>query len=1011
MSYAQTIAMATDLLAEGRAADVVRMVAPLVDGPPTADADPDVIRLHTLLARVESAHRDDADAALQRLKAFEDADARAALSEALRAEVALWLGWAHARRNAEADEEARALRLLDEAEQRFAALHAPHGRCWAHIGRAQAYFALDEYHLMRRTLDEAADLHARTQDVQADAWIHDLQVPALRFRGRYDAAQSHIDALRKRGQSANDRRLRGRAAAHQAALDYDRGRPPAHVIDVSQTAETLLRALDGRPGYPLLAAYHARIGALLRQGAWDQAEAQIDDAESVMRPYRLGQAHLDTLRARLAYRRGQCEKAGALLEALFEHAHRLPHGLHRSHVALLRGELLSHWNEYDDAGTWIERSVQNARETGHRGDQLRSLLTLASVAQDHGDWATAADAIARADAYGDYRSVLPYVVLRFRVLGVQAQHDGRLDDARGAFTQATSAASLIGDVYETARLQMARATLGPVDAARARPLLEAASTTFDRLGATRDAARAHALLADLADGPPPFDAAGTQEPTPGWTPSPIGDALGGHLARASFSVDLVAEAWLQSVERLLPGHWMGVYRRTPEGTWTRVHAHGTPPPVVANATDPLPTLPDADALRWMALRGDTADTADAFRMGVDADADAWARALPHLDPWLPVVRLALDRALLCQQTDSSASSGTAAPLVGDLVAESPAMQAVVRQIDRIRTSHSPVLITGARGTGKEQVAEAVHRTSTRADGPLVHVRCASMQRDPLARRLFGHANAAAQTTGAVHDAAGGTLVLHDVGDLSERVQAALVRLLDTGAVVPVGANTPQRADVRVLALTTADLSDAVQRGAFREDLYHHLNVIRLRVPPLRERREDIPLLARAFLNTLRPAGTPLASITDRALDALLRYDWPGNLRQLRNEIERALVFVGNEPAPTIDVHTLSDAVLDAASPEPLPPPTAANRDATPRSDAPAVPSGFDLDAILDADVTLRDVLARAETAIIERALRECGGQVTATADLLGLSRQGLYKKMKRLSIDPARFHADAASPA
>jgi DNA-binding NtrC family response regulator len=387
-------------------------------------------------------------------------------------------------------------------------------------------------------------------------------------------------------------------------------------------------------------------------------------------------------------------------------------------------------------------------------------------------------------------------------------------------------------------------------------------------------------------------------------------------------------------------------------------------------------------------------------MGVATDAKTWHRARRRLRPWVPVVHLALDRALLHSQRSDAATSPRAAPLTIPLdgfVAESPAMQAVAQQIDRIRTSHSPVLITGERGVGKAKVAEAVYRTSTRADGPVAHIRCASMQRDPLEIRLFGQQAEGTLTPGAVHDASGGTLVFHDVDALSDGVQASLLRLLDTGAAMPVGGTTPVQADVRIIALTSADLAAAVQDGSFREALYHRLNVIHLRVPPLKERREDIPLLARSFLNDLRPEGTPLASITSRALDALVRYDWPGNIRQLRNEIERAMVFVGNEPAPTIDLDTLSDSIADAPA----------------HDDAPAMPDpdhGVDLGAVLQSDVTLQDVMAHAETAAIERALQACDGQVTATADLLGLSRQGLYKKMKRLDIDPSRFQPNA-SPA
>jgi DNA-binding NtrC family response regulator len=173
---------------------------------------------------------------------------------------------------------------------------------------------------------------------------------------------------------------------------------------------------------------------------------------------------------------------------------------------------------------------------------------------------------------------------------------------------------------------------------------------------------------------------------------------------------------------------------------------------------------------------------------------------------------------------------------------------------------------------------------------------------------------------------------------------------------------------------------------FLEELYYLLNVIPLRIPPLRERREEIPLLARYFLKILRPPGTPLPSITGRALDALVRYAWPGNVRQLRNEMERALVFTGSEPAPMIDLKDLSPVLgeaLEAAVA--LRPPAGEQR----------LPWNQDLD----------EVLAGAEKGLIEQVLDEYEGQVSAAAQALGLTRQGLYKKMKRLGIDAARSHA------
>jgi DNA-binding NtrC family response regulator/tetratricopeptide (TPR) repeat protein len=945
MTYAKTIALATDLLANGRAEDVVRMVDPLLEPIESArSAETDQVLLHALMARVQVTHRADVEAALDLLRPFDAGPARTSLRPRARAQVTLWLGWAHALRNRHAREDAQALSLLDEAEHLFEDLPSPGGRCWCLLGKARAYFAIDEYHLMRLMLDEAAAVHAKIHDVQADRWLHDLSVPALRFQGAYGEAESHIDALLDLADRWNDQRIRGHAHAHRAALRYDLGHPPDDIIASATAAATLLERLDRGSDYPLLAAYHAHVGALLRQADWPEAEAVLDEADAAMEAYPAGQAHLQTLRARLALRRGRVEEAEGFMETLFEHVHHLPHGLQRSHVALLRGELLSRHGRTGDAVQWIERAYRNARETGHRGNQLRALLMLASVLLQDGDRPEAVRRLAEADAYDDYFDVLPYTLRRFRVLGAEAEADERYNDARAAYVQARSAAALIHDA----------------------PAAEALKARLDALEG------------------------GASNAEPEAAPDRFAATIGAALSRASVSVDLVAEAWIQGVERLLPGSWIGVFRHTDDGGWSCIHEHGARPDELSL---PQPDAPDTrdDGVQWVPLRFPSDPL---FFMGVATSSrDAWSRVRDRLDPWLPVLQLALDRAVRRTGREQHGSPDdnqpASIPLEG-FVSESPPMADLARHIRRIHMSHSPVLITGESGTGKTLVGRAVHETSERSDGPFRHVRCANMQQDPVEERLFGRVDPdGTLTPGIVQACSGGTLLLENVATLPGPTQSALVRMLDSNEIIPQGATDAHPIDVRVIATAGPSLVSKVEDGPVRQDLYHRLNVIPLRVPPLRERREDIPLLVRHFLNTLGPRDLPAASVTSEALEALLQYDWPGNVRQLRNELERALTVVQSEPAPTIDIDLLSESLLKP--------------DETPSSAS--SPSG-DLEAIFDADRSLDDVLARTEKEVIEHVLQNHGGKVTASADVLGLTRQGLYKKMKRLGIDASTFQVD-----
>ncbi len=965
--------MARDLLADGRAEDVQQMIAPLLDPLSETGDAPSQVVLHALQARIHVAHGDAIQAALEALEPLESAEARASLSDRIRAEVLLWLGWAHARRDSTLDEEARALTLLDEAHRLFEAEHDAHGQCWAHLGRAHAYFAIDEYQLMRESLDEAEPSLESIDDVAATGWFHELRIAGCRFNGRYETAQEHIDALQRQAQSRSDRALEGRTTAYQAALHLDLGRSLDTIIETAERAQQLLRTSDSSARYPYLAAYHAHIQALLLQGSWAAAESHIDTALDAVGDHASACAHIQTLRARLALCRNKLRTAQSITEALFDRADQLPHGLQRSHVALLRGELLHRRGATEEAQAWMERAYRNARETGHRGNQLQALLTLADAALDREDVQSTRTHLDTIAEYDTHVCVLPFAARRFWIRGREAHQTNRLGEARSHLNQALSAYSVMGAVLQQARVQvqLAHPDLA-VGAAEARSLLHTAQATFEQLGLS---AEAEAVAAQRRSWPA-ADASDASAPE---------HTLGASLARAATSVRLVGETWMRAVERLLPNQWVGLYRRTGDDTWTEIHHHGTPPDPPPH---PDPDATDPDDIRWVAIHPQT--TAP-FCMGIaiaNDDAEAWAAAEARLRPWIPVLELALDRAAL--RSPHSPASPEDDPL-DRLIRVSPALQRLTERVRRIRSSHSPVLITGERGAGKTTLAQAIHATSERRHAPWIPLNCASIPPDPLGRRLFGSADAPDDNPGLLLNASGGTVVLQEIAELPPSLQRKLWRVLDRGEIATPDGSGTRSVDVRILATSSQDLDPLVRTGAFREDLYYRLKVISLHVPPLRERREDIPPLARHFARMFAPPGAPVATITKDAMDALLRYEWPGNVRQLRNEMERAVSLVSSEPAPTINTAALSSPITNA--------PAQPNRIAAPAAS----------DDILHPDCSLDDLLARTETSIIERVLAEYDGQVTASAQELGLTRQGLYKKMKRLNIDAADFHPDSSS--
>jgi two-component system nitrogen regulation response regulator NtrX len=302
------------------------------------------------------------------------------------------------------------------------------------------------------------------------------------------------------------------------------------------------------------------------------------------------------------------------------------------------------------------------------------------------------------------------------------------------------------------------------------------------------------------------------------------------------------------------------------------------------------------------------------------------------------------------------------------------MKALRQQLALMAGTNGRVLIFGESGTGKELVAHAIHATSLRAAAPFVEVNCAAIPEELIESELFGHVkgsftSAHENKAGKFEKADGGTLFLDEVGDMSLRTQAKVLRVLEEQRFEPVGAPGSLQVDVRVVAATNKNLEQEIEHGNFREDLFYRLNVIPFFVPPLRERREDIPLLADYFLREFTTAyGRKPKEMTPEAYGALADYHWPGNVRELRNLIERIVIM---NPQVRVDARHIP---LDPAR-------------------RPAERAG-------DRVGSLQEVREAAEREYILKKMEETNGNVTRAAELLGLERSNLYRKMKALGIGP-----------
>jgi DNA-binding NtrC family response regulator len=315
------------------------------------------------------------------------------------------------------------------------------------------------------------------------------------------------------------------------------------------------------------------------------------------------------------------------------------------------------------------------------------------------------------------------------------------------------------------------------------------------------------------------------------------------------------------------------------------------------------------------------------------------------------------------------------------------MQAILAIARRIALTNVPVLITGETGTGKEILARTIHAYSARAQATFLPFNCTSTPKDMLDSQLFGHrrgafTGAVEHYQGVVRAAAGGTLFLDEIGDASLEVQPKLLRFLESNEIHPIGETHPARVDVRVIVATNADLDALVSQGRFREDLFYRLSIVRLHLPPLRERRVEIPTLANHYLQKhAQEWGKGDLRLAEETMEYLVLYKWPGNVRQLANEMRRlaALAEAG--------------AVL---MPEHLSPEIAASRRTIPASERVLEPT----EVVVRLDQPMAAAIQHLEQSMMQYALKKCGGRMEQTAAMLGLSRKGLYLKRQRFGIEP-----------
>ncbi len=760
---------------------------------------------------------------------------------------------------------------------------------------------------------------------------------------------------------------------------------------------------------------------LIRFGEWSRAEElakrALETLGRVNSVAALGGAH-DTL-AQLYLLMGRLDESDRALEKSLEILSSIKNGewaeastqmtIGRSY--LMKGKL-------ELAIKPLERAVDIATRRGEQHDLPEARLWLAEALLQNGRLQEARDLVENVRSFlREAPNLLVWGLMMRMVAKVEAA-DGHLAAAVQSLAQSTSIYTLRRNPYPCAVNQILLANLlerqGNIDEAIIE--VEAALEAFEHLRASIDARNARAYLDALnarpialnaSDQPPEtrnLETAGAavQKALTYGLASAVDGFIAQRLVQAAASRDLLLHEMVSIVRDRSSSRGAIVAEIfTDESA-----ANGAPRLSVAASIglsdeeqaqelDSLRALsPESYQSNFVYRMSDNQDSAFLLHI-VAPTAPRFLNGTVNMKPLLYIVEQGLETQVLRTKNRRTQVFDPARLLaqveLPGFICASRAMSRVLEQIHKIRSSDVTVLITGESGTGKELIARAVHNGSSRRMKLFLPFNCSAAPHDMIESQLFGFrkgafTGAVANSEGIIRAAEHGTLFLDEIGDLPLTLQPKLLRFLQEGEIHPIGESQPQRVDVRVIAATNAELERSVAEGRFREDLFHRINVIRVHVPPLRKRREEIPALINHYLNQYqKEAARNNIRLSEETVDLMVVYDWPGNVRQLCNEMRRIVTY--SESGTIVTPEGLSSEIVRASR----------DLESVP-SISRRQPVSFEVN---DDSTTLGAAVEELERRMIQDALRRSKGNIARAAKDLGLSRKGLYLKMDRLNFgDP-----------
>jgi len=968
-----TVARARQALERGRGVEAAQILTPALKAGSLTREDELAVRLAL------------AEALLLQDDLTQAASALGRTPDTLREQVsdaqlsALWR--LHGRITFARGEQSRAIALHTRALKHAELAHDSRAIGLAHYELALCYKQVGDSGIVRDHLTEAASALNAAGDRRHLALVHSLSAVLLAQSGRGDEAQNALRQGEKLAMSIHADDVLAGIVHNQANVALMRRRLD-QALTLAQRSVTIHETIGSGHG---LAVALATLGQIFVQiGDFERAETILTRTLDIRSPIQFQEttgAVFDTL-AQIHLMRGSYDRAAEYLR-LAREAYGAP-GMQTMRwyewsLRVLGVKLAIRRGAFDEA---LATANELATTPGiPAADAIQADLAACEALLAAGKTADARQRLSECESRLDPRGSPATWGEFLRIRGAVHEHTHRGSAAYHDFAQSVNVFELLGERYQAALSQLALGRLASRSGRRstAERHLNAAADVFVMLGAKRDLDEVEAARLVLAAAP-------SERVTD--TGNEADDEIVRRLVDAAIFPDLlareVAGAILESTEADAAIVFVSL-----AGGDVRVVATAGCDPIVATSLARASTQGTRRYGSGLLMTESLGDDREGARTLLIVSAQLLSEpAQRRFRMFSAVARQGFE---LCgarerppQAVDQPAERSLE-PLLPGFICASAAMNRVADQIQRLQGHTLTVLVTGESGTGKELIARAIHAGSSRTAAMFLPFNCTTTTRELADSQLFGHkrgsfTGAVTDQQGLIRSAVGGTLFLDEIGDLPLDIQPKLLRFLEQGEILPIGETRPQAVDVRIITATNADLEQRVAEGKFREDLYYRLSVIRIHVPPLRERREEIPHLSTFFLrDACERLHKPDVHLSSATLDLFARYWWPGNVRQLRNEVQRAVAM--SAPGGTIEPDHLSADL--AAGPERR---AIGDRRAS-------------MSFAESATGHLSEAVERIERELITSALERTAGNISETARILGLTRRGLYLKMRRLGLD------------